>query len=77
MTSPQPRYSGPGKSGVCVCGHPWYEHHLGFVARQAYVNATGEGYIPQECEHFGFNENGGRDAEGEAHCGSYRDKGDA
>jgi len=38
-----------------------------------YINATKEGYIAQECEHFGFNEMSGLDADGEYHCGSYRD----
>jgi hypothetical protein len=32
-----------------------------------------ERYIPQECEHFGFNELGGLDAAGLPHCSSYVD----
>lgn len=68
------RYSGPGRSGICVCGHKWEEHHLGVVLNPEYVNETGEAYIPQECEHFGFNEGGGLDAEGEEHCHRYRDE---
>ena len=69
----QPRYSGPKCSGICVCGHSWEEHHLGIVLRQEYVDETGEGYIPQECEYFGFNEMGGLDAEGNDHCSHYQD----
>jgi hypothetical protein len=46
------------------------------VMRQEYAEATKEGYIPQECEHYGFNEVGGmRFVAGEwvDHCGSYKD----
>ncbi len=68
-----PRYSGPNRSGVCVCGHTWDRHHLGMVARQEYVDATGEYYIAQECEEYGFNEMGGLDREGNYHCGGYKD----
>jgi hypothetical protein len=72
----EPRYSGPNRSGVCVCGHSWDRHHLGMVMRQEYVDATGEGYIPQECEAFGFNEAGGLmpvNGEWIHHCSGYRD----
>ena len=69
----EPRYSGPNRSGICVCGHSWKQHHLGVVMNSDYINATKEGYIAQECEHFGFNEMSGLDADGEYHCGSYRD----
>ena len=73
-----PRYSGPTRSGVCVCGHSWEEHHLGWVLNTEYLQQTKEGYIPQECEHYGFNEAGGLmpDADGEwvDHCGSYIDQ---
>lgn len=41
-----------------------------------YADATKEAYVPQECEHFGFNETGGLDAEGRDHCHSYRDQKD-
>ena len=78
----KPRYSGPGKSGVCVCGHPWQDHHLGVVMNPVYFKATGEFYVPQECEHYGCNENGGMmpdpnnpDGEWIEHCGSYEDAG--
>ena len=68
-----PRYSGPNRSGICVCGHSWKEHHLGLVMKPEYVKETGEIYIPQECEHYGFNEDGGKDAGGNLHCNGYRD----
>lgn len=68
-----PRYSGSNRSGTCICGHQWNDHHLGLVARQDYVDATGELYIVQECEYFGVNEESGLDAEGNPHCGGYLD----
>ncbi len=68
------RYSGPHRSGICICGHSWEVHHLGMVMNLAYIDETGEGYIPQECEFYGANEMGGLDAEGEPHCGQYRDE---
>ena len=69
----QPRYSGPNRSGVCVCGHSWAVHHLGVVMNQSYYTDTGEEYLPQECEFCGVNEDGGKDAEGNYHCNGYRD----
>ena len=76
----KPLYSGPGKTGICKCGHSWQRHHLGLVARQEYLDQTHEGYIPQECEYYGRNEMGGmmEDEEGNlvVHCFSYRDSGD-
>jgi len=71
-----PRYSGPNRSGICVCGHSWKRHHLGMVMRQEYANETNEAYIPQECEAFGFNEAGGMklvDGEWVDHCQGYLD----
>jgi hypothetical protein len=70
-----PRYSGPDRSGICVCGHSWKDHHLGCVLNPDYIKATGEAYIPGECEFYGWNETGGLDAEGNLHCGSYVDRG--
>lgn len=72
------RYSGPNRSGICVCGHAWNEHHLGMVMNQQYIEDTQEGYIPQECEFYGFNEVGGlkydeTKASWEQHCSSYKD----
>ena len=69
------RYSGPGKSGVCKCGHAWDEHHLNVVMNHEYALTTGEAYVPEECEFFGFNETGGLDAEGKNHCQRYEDAG--
>lgn len=63
-------YSGPNRSGVCVCGHKWDEHHLAMVLRPEAIETDGgpEAYIPQECEHFGFDEMGGLDHEGNPNC---------
>lgn len=72
-TKYHPRYSGPNCSGICVCGHSWEDHHLGMVQNSDYFNDTGESYLPEECEFFGSNEDGGYDAEGKEHCWKYRD----
>lgn len=76
----EPMYSGPNRTGICVCGHHWSQHHLGCVMNEEYFKETGESYVPQECEHYGFNENGGMmpnpdDPDGPwiDHCGQYRD----
>jgi hypothetical protein len=76
----KPLYSGPGATGICICGHPWDHHHLGVVANREYREQTGEGYIPDECDHYGFNEVGGmrynkETQEWEDHCHGYRDSG--
>jgi len=72
----EPRYSGPNRSGICVCGCPWDDHHLGIVMNQDYAEQTGEVYVPEECEAFGFNECGGQkvvDGRWVEHCNKYRD----
>lgn len=73
------KYSGPLNSGICVCGHSWEEHHLGLVMNRDYIMATGEGYIPQECEYYGCNEIGGmmwdKDGMLVEHCMGYVDRG--
>ena len=46
-------------SGFCLCGHHWSEHHDDRA----------------ECEFYGFNEEGGLDAQGGRHCFRYVDKG--
>ena len=82
-TSEDRRYSGPGRTGICVCGHPAEEHHGGFVMNQEYYEATGEAYVFGECEHYGCNELGGmmpdpkhpRSRKWVPHCGEYRDSG--
>lgn len=68
-------YSGPTNSGMCTCGHAWDAHHLMMVARQEYVDATGEYYVPCECEFYGCNESGGLDQDGLVHCMGYVDRG--
>lgn len=77
----KPTYSGPGKTGVCICGCPWDSHHLFLVMNKDYIETTGEGYIIGACCRYGFNE-----AEGmkyneeldfwESHCSGYKDTGD-
>ena len=76
----KPKYSGPECSGICVCGHPWGRHHLGMVMNMVYFEDTGESYVPQECEAYGFNEAGGlkyneATGEWEDHCHGYVDRG--
>ena len=68
-------YTGPNRSGVCVCGHSWERHHLGLVMRIGAEKTDGgdENYVPQECEAFGCNEMGGLDSNGDVHCFGYRD----
>lgn len=53
------KYSGPGRTGICVCGHGWEEHHISCVMNEDYYNATKEGSFPDECTYYGFNEKGG------------------
>lgn len=64
-------YSGEGRTGICICGHSWEDHHLGM--RMQGNDETKEGYVPQECEFYGTNEDGGLDADGNDHCFGYRD----
>ena len=67
------RYSGSHRSGICVCGHSWQDHHLGMVMNQVYFVETSEPYLPQECEFYGSNEYGGLDSDGNPHCDRYTD----
>lgn len=66
-------------SGMCVCGHSWEEHHLGVIMNTEYMDYLDKNcpdhpcYLPGECEHFGSNESGGYDSEGEEHCHQYED----
>jgi hypothetical protein len=71
----KPKYSGPGQTGICICGHAYHCHHLGVVLNQDYRDQTGEAYLPEECEFYGFNEDGGLDEEGNDHCKCYKDAG--
>ncbi len=70
MTKWHPRYSGPNRSGICVCGHTWDTHHLGCVLNVDYAKATGEAYVPQECEEDQFE---GYVPPGGCACGHYKD----
>jgi hypothetical protein len=54
-------------SGVCVCGHSYENHHLGVVLNPEAYAVIGL-YLPEECEFFGSNEDGGLDENGEDHC---------
>lgn len=76
----KPKYSGPGKSGICKCGHSWQDHHLMLVMRQEYVAATGEGYGVGACQRHGVNEAEGMmyDENGMLvdHCFGYEDRGE-
>ena len=71
----RPVYSGPGKSGVCVCGHLAEEHHRCAVMNLEYLEATGEEWVLCECEFYDCNEGGGLDEHGQPHCGRYQDRG--
>lgn len=65
-------------SGVCQCGHYWQDHHNGVVMNPEYAALCVEWkqppYIPQECEYYGCNEDGGLDDRGLPHCGSFVDR---
>lgn len=67
------RYSGPDRSGTCVCGHRWDDHHLQLVQNKAYIDFTREAFVPEACEFYGTDEMGGLDSEGNAHCFNYKD----
>ncbi len=75
------KYSGKDKTGICICGHRRERHHLEMVMNIDYYEETGEIYIPQECEAYGFNETGGmkKNENGEwvDHCHGYKDSGDS
>lgn len=67
-------------SGICRCGHSWEDHHLGVIVNTEVLKELAEKYpkhpyyIPQECEFFGCNEEGGFDNNGNEHCLNYVDK---
>jgi hypothetical protein len=76
----QRRYSGPGRTGVCICGCSWEAHHLSIVMLKDYFDATQEHYIPEECDNYGFSEVGGmkyseETKKWEDHCHNYKDSG--
>jgi hypothetical protein len=76
-TKMEAKYSGPSRSGICVCGHSWESHHRMIVMNKEYYETTQEGYVLGECCFYGFNEAGGLmpDDNGEwhPHCFGYRD----
>lgn len=67
-------------SGTCKCGHSWEDHHLGCIMNPRTleelrkINPDHPPYLPQECEYYGCNEDGGLDSEGNKHCFGYIDK---
>ena len=42
-------YSGSERTGTCVCGHSWGDHHLLRVIDRERVEAIDEEYVPAEC----------------------------
>ena len=67
-------YTGPNRSGLCVCGHAWDRHHLCMRMREYETeDGTKEAYVPCECEAYGANENSGLDRKGNYHCFGYVD----
>lgn len=76
----EPKFSGPGKSGICKCGCPWQSHHIMLVMKQEYIDETGEGCVPGGCTNYGNNEYEGmkyneETEEWEDHCMGYEDRG--
>lgn len=72
------RYSGPGRSGVCMCGCLWDQHHLMLKMNEKHVKETQEAYVVGECTHYGFNRSAGMKYDEEQgawneHCLGYRD----
>ncbi len=59
-------------SGTCLCGHSYEDHHLGMVLNPEAQKVMGD-YLPQECEFFGSDEDGGNDEHGQPHCDQYVD----
>ena len=72
----RPRYSGPGQTGICVCGHHYSDHHCGVVMNPDYLAQTGETVVPGGCEFYQCNEGEGLDDKGKFHCFNYVDAGD-
>lgn len=71
------RYSGPGRTGVCVCGHSYDMHHCGIVMNADYFAQTGEEVVPGGCCFYSCNEGEGLGPDGEPHCFNYVDAGEA
>lgn len=80
MSKKERKYSGPDRTGICVCGCSWKVHHQNLVMNEEYIKATEEAYILGECDAFGFNEVGGKKYDEETgewvyHCHRYKDTG--
>ena len=71
-----PRYSGPGQTGICRCGHSADDHHGGIVMNEEYFRQTGESRVPGACEFYSCNEGEGLGPDGEPHCFEYVDAGE-
>ena len=48
----------------CRCGHTLEDHHISWWA--------GGGRLVEECEFFGFNEDGGKNLDGSEHCMTFK-----
>jgi hypothetical protein len=73
-------YSGPERSGICICGCKWESHHLSIVFNQKRIEETKEGYALGPCLRYGNNETEGlkynEDTdEWDFHCCGYCDSG--
>lgn len=66
-------YSGKHRSGICMCGHSWEDHHCSMVMNITYYKKTKEYCVPEECLYYGCNEEGGLDDDGNPHCFGYLD----
>ncbi len=56
--------SGPNRSGICVCGHGWQEHHLGIkVSVIGYALIYVDGNPVQSCVCSARDGRGGLTAE--------------
>ena len=73
-------YSGPGRTGVCKCGHRWEDHFLEVTQNEDYYQETSEMYIPLQCQFYepdGMRHNEKPDVYGNdawiMHCNCYID----
>ena len=66
-------------TGTCRCGHRLEAHHNGGWLSAAYLATMPQGTRPlfgDECEYYGFNEEGGLGPDLRVHCLRYVDRGD-
>lgn len=59
-------------SGRCMCGHLYHNHHCCCVLNPEAAKILGD-VVPDECDFYGCNEDGGLDENGDYHCGKYVD----